>query len=315
MSTILLIEDSAGQRAEVRATIEASGLFDRILEAGDGIEGLRIFLSEAPDLVLCNLEIPGLDGEKLLRMRQAGEGESATPFLVLTAVTDPARRADLLEQGASDTIAKPFHAAELIARVALHLKLVQAQRELIEKNKALEHLSRTDPLTGLANRRHLDEQLEAEFRRSRRYQTPFAVVMADLDHFKAVNDAHGHLVGDRLLAVVAEKIRSMVRETDCAGRFGGEEFLVILGHNDCDGAGIFAERLRQAIEGMCVPLTGGEQLSVTISIGIASWAGDVGSSETLVRRADAALYDAKAAGRNRVCVYSGSEGTTGPPSS
>lgn len=309
MAKILVIEDSDNQRAEICAAIDSSGLFDAIVEARDGIEGLRLYLSEVPDIVLCDLEMPGLDGEKLLRMR--GGAEIPTPFLVLTAVSDPARRAHLLEIGASDTIAKPFHEAELLARVALHLKLIRAQRELVAKNLELERLSRTDSLTGIANRRQLDEWLQAEFRRSQRYETPFGVVLADIDHFKGVNDVHGHLVGDQVLQRVAELMRQVTRASDCVGRFGGEEFLAILGNNVCSGIEIFAERCRQAIEGMEIEAAEGGRFSVTMSLGIAAWHPDIESPEALVQRADQALYEAKAAGRNRVCVYSSKDGASG----
>jgi len=303
LSTILVIEDSEGQRAEVRAALESSGLFERVLEADDGIQGLKLLLSATPDLVLCDLEMPGLDGEKLLRMSQSGPGgEGGPPFLVLTAVTDPERRARLLEQGASDAITKPFHTADLIARIGLHLKLVRAQRELMEKNEALRRLSRTDALTGLPNRRALDEVLGAEFKRSERYQVPFAVAIADIDRFKSVNDEHGHPIGDRVLAEVGRTMKEIVRETDCGGRFGGEEFLAILGNNDVEGAKVFAERLRGAVEGIKVELPSGETLMTTISIGVADWHPGTAGMDTIVERADEALYRAKETGRNRVCV-------------
>ncbi len=312
MATILVIEDSAGQRAEVCAALEASALFDRVLEANDGIEGLKLLLSAAPDLVLCDLEMPGLDGEKLLRMRRGtGSVDHEVPFLVLTAVTDPARRARLLEEGASDTITKPYHTADLIARVALHLKLVQAQRELLEKNRELDALSRRDPLTGLANRRELDAVLQTEFKRARRYDLPFAIAMADIDLFKAVNDEYGHQVGDAILSRVGDATREVVRETDCGGRFGGEEFMAILGNNDCDGARVFAERWRKLVEDIKVDVEGGQSVQVTISIGIAAWRPDLDSPDPVIGWADEALYQAKASGRNRVCVYSGADAEDG----
>ncbi|MCR9094981.1 MAG: diguanylate cyclase [bacterium] len=300
MPTILVIEDSDGQRAEVRAALEASGLFERVLEANDGIQGLKRLLSGEPDLVLCDLEMPGLDGEKLLRM--AGGAGRAVPFLVLTANTDPERRARLLERGASDAITKPYHTADLIARVGLHLKLVRAQRELVEKNEALSRLSRTDALTGLPNRRELDEVLEREFRRSTRYETPFAVAIADIDRFKAVNDEHGHAVGDAVLIEVARSMRRVVRETDCGGRFGGEEFLAILGNNDVAGARIFAERWRGQVEALQVELPAGGTVGATLSIGIAAWTPERSSAAEILERADSALYLAKETGRNRVCL-------------
>ena len=303
MASILVIEDSAGQRAEVRAALEASALFDRVLEANDGIRGLKLLLSERPDLVLCDLEMPGLDGEKLLRMSRAPGATDRTPFLVLTAVTDRERRARLLEQGASDAITKPFHTADLIARIGLHLELVHAQRELVEKNVELERLSRTDALTGLANRRSLDEALDVEFKRSQRYQVPFAVAIGDIDHFKSINDEHGHPVGDRVLEEVARTMKEIVRETDCGGRFGGEEFLAVLGNNDCEGGEVFAERWRAAVDALEIPLEDGRTVSTSISIGLAAWRPASTGAAEILRRADEALYVAKTGGRNRVHVF------------
>lgn len=309
LSTILVIEDSPRQRAEVRAALEESGFFDSVIEANDGIEGLRLMLSASPDMVLCGLEMPGLNGEKLLRMcRRAGNSDDSVSFIVLTAVTDPARRARLLQEGASDTITKPFHTADLIARVGLHLKLAQTQRELREKNHELQRLSRTDFLTGVANRRHLEDMLSAEFARSRRNGVPFSVALGDIDLFKSVNDEHGHLVGDSVLVGVADAMRQTVRDTDCGGRFGGEEFLAILSNNDCAGARIFAERWRELVEDIKIEVKNGETASATISIGVACWNPDLDSPEPIIRWADEALYRAKASGRNRVCVYSDAEG-------
>jgi len=316
MATILVIEDSEGQRAEIREAIDASGLFERIVEAQDGIQGLKLLLSTSPDLVLCDLDMPGLDGEKLLRMREAvGEANNSVPFLVLTATTDPERRARLLQEGASDAITKPFCSADLIARLGLHLKLVMTQRELIEKNRELHQLARTDPLTGLPNRRQIDEFLKAEFGRARRACSTFAVALADIDHFKTVNDVHGHAAGDAVLIRIADVTRNLVRETDCAARFGGEEWLAVLCNNDVDGAQIFAERWRRAVEEIEIEVGKGERLTSTISIGISAWNSDHEDPDQIIREADAALYRAKSSGRNRVCCYSssGDEKESDPP--
>ena len=311
MSRILVIEDSEGQRAEVRAALEGSGLFEEVLEADDGFQGLRLLVSEAPDMVLCDLEMPGLDGEKLLRMNRARDESVPVPFLVLTAVQDPERRARLLEQGASDAITKPFHTADLVARIGLHLKLVAARRELVEKNEALARLSRTDALTDLANRRAIEEVLHAEFLRSSRYGVPFAVVLADVDRFKGVNDEHGHPVGDQVLVEIARTMSEIIRETDCAGRYGGEEFLAVLGNNDCQGARVFAERWRRTVEAISVELPNGETLSPTISLGVAEWRPGVADVQSIVERADQALYRAKQTGRNRTVVDPEAEGGEG----
>jgi diguanylate cyclase (GGDEF)-like protein len=186
--------------------------------------------------------------------------------------------------------------------VVLHLKLLRTQRELTRKNQELQRLSRTDVLTGLPNRREIDRILEAELKRSRRYGVPFAVAMGDIDFFKVVNDEHGHPVGDLVLQRVAHALREVVRETDCGGRFGGEEFLAVLGSNDDEGARIFADRWRRRVEELKIDLDSGESISVTISVGIASWKPEIESVEPIIQQADVALYRAKAAGRNRVCV-------------
>jgi diguanylate cyclase (GGDEF)-like protein len=301
MATLLLIEDSAGQRAEIRAAVEHSAVFDRILEAEDGLQGLKLLLSESIDVVLCDLELPGLDGEKLLRMRSAARGgECEVPFIFLSAITDYDRRARLLRGGASDSISKPFHPADLVARLELHLKLVRLQRELVNKNKLLEQLSTTDPLTGLRNRRYLTEVLSVEFLRAKRYRTPLSVVMADIDHFKAINGRHGHATGDSVLESVGAILKRRLRGSDHGGRYGGEEFLMVLANADGEGAAIFAERLRQEVDATELGGESGASIHVTLSLGCATLGTHHQTPGDLVSHADEALYRAKQAGRNRV---------------
>lgn len=301
MASILIIEDSASQRAELRAALRQSGLFERILEADNGIHGLKLLLSESVDLVICDLELPGLEGDKLLRMSCSGEG-GEIPFLVLTSIEDSERKARLLRNGACDTITKPFHTADLIARIELHLKLQRLQRELIEKNTMLEELSTTDELTGLRNRRFLAEALSVEFQRAVRYGTDLTILMADLDHFKLVNDHHGHLGGDAVLAEVANSLRNRLRATDVGGRYGGDELLVILSQVDTTGGLLMAERWRSDVEEMAITLSDKKSIRTTLSIGLASYTADFKDAAELVAAADTALYLAKEAGRNRVVV-------------
>jgi diguanylate cyclase (GGDEF)-like protein len=302
MASILIIEDSASQRAEARAALRRSGLFERILEADNGLRGLKLLLSEPVDLVLCDLELPGLDGDKLLRMARSARGRQI-PFLVLTAVTDYDRTARLLRDGASDAITKPFHAVDLIARIELHLKLERLQRELIEKNKMLEQLSITDSLTGLRNRRFLTEILSVEFQRALRYGTDLTLLMADLDHFKQVNDRHGHLAGDEVLCAVAERLQRRLRASDIGGRYGGEEFLVILSHSSAEGGVVLAEHWRADVEENPVELADGTPILTTLSIGVASHSPTFRDASELIAAADSALYRAKEWGRNQVAVY------------
>lgn len=300
MATLLLIDDSAVQRAHVRRAIDAAGLFQRVLEAENGVDGLKLLLSEPVDVVLCDVEMPELDGEKLLRFKEGRADVRDVPILFLTGSVELDRRVRLIEQGASDTLPKPFHPADLVARLRLHLKLKRLQDELKLKNEALSRLSITDSLTGLRNRRYADELLAIEVLRARRYRSPLSVLMADVDHFKRVNDEHGHAAGDEVLRGVAERLRDTLRATDVGARYGGEEFLVILAQNDAQGAVLFGERWRQAVETAGFPLPGGRQVAVTISVGVASFAPGIGTGPELVAEADAALYAAKQAGRNRV---------------
>ncbi len=300
MATLLMIEDSPSQRAEIRKALEPVGLFDRIVEAGNGLEGLKLLLSEPVDVVLCDIEMPGLNGEKLLQIKESRAEVRDVPLLFLSADVDLERRVRLIDGGACDSIAKPFHPSELVARLRLHLKIKNLQGELREKNEALSLLSTTDALTGLRNRRFVDELLAIEVLRARRYGSELTVLMGDIDHFKRVNDIHGHPAGDRVLRGVADLLEQNLRATDVGGRYGGEEFLVILAQNSEEGGVMFAERWREAVESRRFPV-GDDELEVTISLGVASYDRERHTNAAdLVSDADVALYAAKQAGRNRV---------------
>jgi diguanylate cyclase (GGDEF)-like protein len=166
----------------------------------------------------------------------------------------------------------------------------------------LEKQAHTDPLTGLANRRHFFEVAEAELARSRRYETPLSLLMVDIDHFKEVNDAHGHRAGDRVLQQLAKTCLEVLRNVDVVGRVGGEEFAILLPETDVGGAVEVAERLRTAIEAVGIPREEGVPLRVTVSVGVSSLAGNA-NLDTLMSEADDALYDAKHRGRNRVRLF------------
>jgi len=273
-----------------------------VLEAADGLSGLRLLLGEPVDVVLCDLELPGLEGEKLLHFKVAGAPIENVPFVFLTGSADIERRARLLEAGACDSIAKPFHPVDLVARLRLHLKLKRLQDELREKNAMLAQLSSVDSLTRLRTRRYVQELLAVEFLRSRRYERPLVVCLADLDHFKRINDSFGHPGGDAVLRSVSDQLQQSLRATDVAGRYGGEELIVVLPGSALAGAQIFADRWRERVAATPVPLGDGRSAVVTLSAGLAAWHPALSSPEDLVAAADAALYRAKRAGRNRVEV-------------
>jgi len=303
LATILVIDDSAIHRAEIRATIEASDLFDEVLEAADGLRGLKLLLGGSVDVVLCDLEMPGLDGDKLLLARGSQPGAANVPFVFLTASQDMGRRARLLEDGACDAIAKPFHPVDLIARLRLHLKVKRLQDELLVKNATLARLSTVDQLTGLRSRRYVSEVLSIEFQRARRYGTPLSILMADLDRFKEVNDRFGHPGGDVVLQGVAELLLVGLRATDVGGRYGGEELLVVMSQVPASGAKMLAERWRASVEGTAFRSPDGRAIRATLSMGIAEYAKSYSHADELIAAADKALYLAKQKGRNRIETY------------
>lgn len=296
---ILVIDDSEAHRVEIRGLLQSLPGPPVVLEAEDGLQGLKVLMSEPVDLVLCDLEMPRLDGEKLLRMRDSSPGGAHIPFLFLTA-SALERRTRLLEDGASDAMAKPFHPPELLARVRLHLKIKRLQDELLLKNASLELLSTVDALTGLRTRRFLDESLQVEFLRAARHGTPLVVAMMDVDRFKQVNDEHGHVVGDAVLRRLGEIVRQALRRTDVAGRYGGDEIVIVMPQSTASGATVLAERIRDAVESESFEVGLDQKLQVTASFGVAEYGPDLDTPQALVERADRALYASKTAGRNQV---------------
>ncbi len=299
-NSILIIDDNRTIRQQIRETLSGTELFGTFLEAGDGIEGFKTLLSEQIDIILCDLEMPGMDGYKFLRMVASREELMDIPVIMLTSHEEQEAKIRGLEAGASDYVTKPFFPAELLARVKVQLKIKSLQDSLKESNRQLKELSQTDALTGLANRRRLMDILAVEFERSRRNDTPFSLLMIDLDHFKRINDTYGHQEGDVVLRSLAQLMLSHLRQYDTAARFGGEEFSLVLPETDRVEAAGVAERMRKEIANLSFS---GEiaKLKITASIGVATSPNpNIGHAEDFLRAADDALYEAKNNGRNRV---------------
>jgi diguanylate cyclase (GGDEF)-like protein len=296
--TILIAEDSRVVRAILREPLRGHGY--RVLEAGDGEQALACCVRERPDVVLLDVEMPVMDGHQVLaRIKQQPElADVPVVFLTARATTEDVVQG--LRLGAHDYLRKPFEASELLARVSAALRVKSLQDELRRRNLELDHMSRTDALTGLHNRRHLEERLGEFVSLARRHGEELAAAMIDLDHFKRINDTAGHPAGDAVLRVTAERLRGILRAEDVLGRWGGEEFLALLPRTDAAGAQLAAERMRQAVGGQPIQLPEGGEIRVTASIGVATGV-DEGAAG-LVQRADGALYEAKAAGRDRVVV-------------
>ncbi len=196
----------------------------------------------------------------------------------------------------------------------LNNELVNVRRQLEQRNADLQRLAYHDTVTGLLNRRSILEKLDEWLRHEQRYKGRLAVVMLDIDHFKRVNDVYGHRIGDRVLADIAGVMSRSIRETDFVGRYGGEEFLIILPRTDVAGATKMAERVRTAVEATPMHGANGEDFAVTVSLGVAEYC-DGDDEDLVVGRADAALYRAKDLGRNRVEVSPCTENQVGEPQS
>ncbi|HET6346466.1 MAG TPA: diguanylate cyclase, partial [Myxococcota bacterium] len=288
--------------ARVERVLRVEGIFDHVIKAGDGIDGFKQMLSHPVDMILCDLIMTGIDGFKFLGLKHTKPEYNEVPVIMLTGEEDVRAKVRALEAGASDYLTKPFHDEELVARVKVHLKIKSLQDELREKNARLELLTNTDELTGLYNRRFFMEALRQEFARSERYGTALVYAMVDIDHFKRINDTHGHLMGDRALVAVAHTLQRAVRAQDVLGRYGGEEFAIVMPHTDRTGGELAVERCRKQIEEAVVNIDAGA-LKITASMGVVCFPRpDVKRLEDLIALADAALYKAKEAGRNRVLV-------------
>jgi len=270
--------------------------------------------------------MPGMDGMAVLEFIKSSLGPGFVPVIFLTAQGEVRDRVHGLNLGADDYIAKPFEADELLARVRAHIRIKRLQDALADHNAALvsanhekatllsaleaknvqlAEMANTDPLTGVANRGHIEECLATEVARACRFGSILSVGMVDIDHFKRINDGFGHPFGDRVIREVARVLAETVRQVDKVGRYGGEEFLVVLPGTDLVGAGVLAERIRAAVAALTFEPEGSR---ATLSVGVAQWNAEADSWEGLVSRADQALYQAKEEGRNRVCCWRGDRG-------
>jgi diguanylate cyclase (GGDEF)-like protein len=272
----------------------------QVVVADDGGEALLLTRKQRPSLLLVHVGVPGLGGYDVLAAVKADLVTASTAVVVLDpAPTGPATAA-ALTAGATDVLRFPLDDVELVARIEASLRLAARTRDLLHLSRALDRASRTDPLTGLLNRRGIDDEVERHTASALVTGERFGVLVLDLDHFKAVNDTHGHPAGDRALRAVADAVLSELRADDAAGRWGGEEFLVVLPHIDDAGMTAVAERIRKSVAALRVPDDDGEPFAITVSIGAAVAEGSGARNATST--ADQRLRAAKAAGRN--CVVS-----------
>ncbi|NPV05467.1 MAG: diguanylate cyclase [Syntrophaceae bacterium] len=298
--SILIAADDPGESGLLAKTLAVAG-YRRVETVTGGAAALAALERETFPIVIASAEADGCGLCRAIRAR----GEAAYVYVLILA--RGRRRSHILEAlaaGADAVLARPVDPAELSARVAAAQRIVDRERSLRLTNEEVRALSIRDPLTGVFNRVYLMERLPQELKRSRRYGRPLSLIMCDIDHFKAVNDRHGHGAGDRVLRDFAGRLAGSIRiDVDWMARYGGEEFLIVLPETDLSPACVVAERLRRLVAESPFGLRDGG-VRITASFGVASYrptlqAGRVTFDE-LMERADAFLYQAKRAGRNTV---------------
>lgn len=301
---ILIAEDDGVSRMVLEAKLVKWGY--EVTAVCDGHEAaLALVGPDAPRLAILDWMMPGRDGVDVCReVRKRG----AEPYTYLILLTAQGREEDLvrgMDAGADDYIVKPFKPNELRVRLRAGRRIIDLQQDLITAREALRTKAARDPLTGLWNHEEILRQLESELERARRAGQSVGVVMVDVDLFKNVNDQYGHLAGDAVLRAAAEVMRTLMRRYDAVGRYGGDEFLVVMPDCSPERAALFAERLRAGVGTDPVDTSEG-LIPVTLSLGATvSREGAETDVKTLVQAADQALYQAKSAGRNRVHIVVG----------
>lgn len=321
MPLIMIVEDDPSINALMALTLRVEDY--EVIQARDGEQALRLLETQQPDLILLDVMMPRISGYEVARTLQDNPATAHIPIIFVTAkaaMEDRVRGLDL----AVDYVCKPFAAPELLARVRVALRMQQLQEELRISNEQLRHLATTDVLTSLSNRRHFDSAFADEVNRAQRYSHSIALVLFDLDHFKKINDRHGHEQGDAALRAFGEVLRNSSRRIDTVARMGGEEFTAVLPETDEEGARAFAEKVRLATKALSVPTLESfdpagksaastrdaeDALRMTVSAGVAVLAprdpkttASPRAETALLQCADRMLYAAKGAGRD--CIKS-----------
>jgi two-component system cell cycle response regulator len=298
---VLVVDDSPVSHKLVEQALPPER--HAILPAKTAQEALELFAKHRPGLVITDWLIPDLSGIEFCQRLRTDFRECFAYIIMLTAVSEKSELVKGLQAGADEYLTKPFHAAELLARVEVGKRIVELHRTIEVKNRLLQQLALTDPLTSLPNRRAIEQWGKRQVSGAGRYDFTFSVVVVDIDNFKSVNDTYGHEAGDTVLKSLAATLEVNTREGDMCARIGGDEFLLAISHTDRVGVQAAVERIRQQVEDNTFNF-GGHDVTVTASFGVADFRRrETLDFERLVTQADVALYSAKRLGRNRVgCV-------------
>jgi len=302
---ILIVEDELIFRRMVKKYLLEAG--HNIVEAEDGQSAWELFQHEPFQLVITDWMMPRLSGPELVQKIRTGGEKNYTYIIMLTAMDDKDNVVVGLESGADEYLTKPFNSKELVARVASGMRILKLEEQLMQARQQMEILAMRDGLTELLNRRAIEEYAEAEFNLTLRKERVLSIILLDIDHFKNINDRFGHNCGDHTLQQVAKILKEDLRVYDRIGRWGGEEFILILPDTQLMDAAKVAERVRVRTAKMEISFENGEIFSVQVSLGVASTAGQFSSLTKLIDAADQALYQAKQTGRNRVCIFEPSQ--------
>jgi diguanylate cyclase (GGDEF)-like protein len=303
---ILVVDDDATSRLIAQVTLRALG--HECLAFDGGTRAWDAFQCDLGDVVISDWIMPGLTGLQLCRKIRAHPLGDSTYFIMVTSRSSPEDVLQGMDAGVDDYLLKPLNSGDLEARLiaaarftALHEKLAQARDTLEAANLKLIAMASRDPLTGLGNRRALEEDIEILEARTTRYGHHYCIALIDVDRFKSYNDAYGHQAGDYVLRCVATQLKAQARSGDTLYRYGGDELLCIFPEQSLSSANIAVERMRIAVEQLSIPHIGNTAGIVTFSAGLAVLeAGQIGTAYEVMGEADKALYQAKELGRNRV---------------
>lgn len=310
---ILIVDDTPANLRLLSRILAGQGFRVRVATGGD--QALSLVQLALPDVILLDVMMPDMNGHEVCRHLKSDARTQAIPVLFLSALSSTADKLQAFNVGGADYITKPFQAPEVLARVRTQLARYRAETELRQVNERLQaqlaeiqalqaqlrEQAIRDSLTGLFNRRYLEETLERELLRARREACPISLIMLDIDHFKKLNDTHGHKAGDMMLQRLGEMLRTHTRGSDVACRYGGEEFVAVLPGASLEHAHQRAEQWRATFEQLRVPF-GLAHLQATLSLGVAVYPLHGATSDEVLRVADTALYMAKTEGRNQVVV-------------
>lgn len=302
---VLVVDDDIVSRTVVEKHLLRAGF--RVATAANGSHALEQFDQQFFPIVLTDWMMPEIDGPKLCRLIREKKTDGYVFIILITARDSKRDIVSGLESGADDYLTKPIHSAELIARINTGIRILKLEQSLKTANEEIRLLSITDPLTGCYNRSYLNEHLPHELQRAQRYSHPLSIILADIDHFKKVNDTHGHQAGDEVLKAFSQCIGRQVRKKiDWVVRYGGEEFMIVLPETICLGADSIANRLRRAVENEKICF-GDTTIQITASFGgtcvaFGDKSMDAVTMDQLIYSADEKLYQSKESGRNQVNI-------------